>query len=66
MNLQVCDCRLSQLATLWSVVCQAHHGPEDAMRSARQRLLELVAEVVEDNDQPFQTIRQKRRRGSRA
>jgi len=40
VNLQVCDCRLSQLATLWSVVCQAHHGPEDAMRSARQRLLE--------------------------
>jgi DNA-binding PadR family transcriptional regulator len=30
---------------------------------ARQKLLELVAEVVEDHDQPFQTIRQKR--GSR-
>ena len=29
---------------------------------AREQLLELVAEVVEDNDQPFQTIRQKRRR----
>lgn len=29
---------------------------------ARQKLLELVAEVVEDQDQPFQTIREKRRR----
>jgi PadR family transcriptional regulator len=37
-----------------------------ALATARKRLLELVAEVVEDNDQPFQTIRQKRRRGSRA
>src|SRR5581483_4552032 len=27
---------------------------------ARQQLLELVAEVVENNDQPFQTARQKR------
>ena len=34
-----------------------------ALTTARKRLLELVAEVVEDNDQPFQTIRQKRRRG---
>lgn len=30
------------------------------LAEARERLLELVAEVVEDNDQPFQTIRQKR------
>ena len=36
-----------------------------ALASARKRLLELVAEVVEDNDQPFQTIRQKRRQGKR-
>jgi DNA-binding PadR family transcriptional regulator len=28
---------------------------------ARQRLLELVAEVIEDHDQPFQAIREKRR-----
>ena len=27
---------------------------------ARQKLLELVAEVIEDHDQPFQIIRQKR------
>ena len=31
------------------------------LKQARARLLELVAEVVEDNDQPFQTIREKRR-----
>jgi DNA-directed RNA polymerase specialized sigma24 family protein len=40
MNALSCDRRLSQLSTLWSQVCQAHHGPEEAMRSARQRLLE--------------------------
>jgi DNA-binding PadR family transcriptional regulator len=28
---------------------------------ARQKLVELVAEVIEDQDQPFQTIRQQRR-----
>ncbi|HLN26714.1 MAG TPA: PadR family transcriptional regulator [Gemmataceae bacterium] len=28
---------------------------------AREKLLELVAEVVEDQDQPFQTMREKRR-----
>jgi DNA-binding PadR family transcriptional regulator len=28
---------------------------------ARQKLVELVAEVIEDHDQPFQVIRQKRR-----
>ena len=33
-------CHLSQLSTLWSVVCQAHQGPEEAMRAARQQLLE--------------------------
>jgi PadR family transcriptional regulator PadR len=32
------------------------------LAAARQRLLELVAEVIEDQDQPFQTIREKRRR----
>jgi PadR family transcriptional regulator, regulatory protein PadR len=31
------------------------------LTEARQRLTELVAEVIEDHDQPFQTIRQKRR-----
>jgi DNA-binding PadR family transcriptional regulator len=31
------------------------------LEEARSKLQELVAEVVEDNDQPFQAIRQKRR-----
>jgi PadR family transcriptional regulator PadR len=31
------------------------------LTQARQRLLELVAEVIEDHDLPFQTIREKRR-----
>jgi len=30
------------------------------LAEAREKLLELVAEVVEDHDQPFQTIRHKR------
>jgi RNA polymerase sigma-70 factor (ECF subfamily) len=37
---------LSQLSTLWSVVCRAHQGPEDAMRAARQRLLERYGGAV--------------------
>ena len=32
------------------------------LAEARQRLLELVAEVIEDQDQPFQAIREKRGR----
>jgi hypothetical protein len=28
---------------------------------ARHKLVELVAEVIDDQDQPFQAIRQKRR-----
>jgi DNA-binding PadR family transcriptional regulator len=35
------------------------------LKQARDRLLELVAEVVEDQDRPFQTIHEKRR-GRRA
>jgi PadR family transcriptional regulator PadR len=31
------------------------------LTQARQQLLELVAEVIEDHDQPFQTIREQRR-----
>jgi PadR family transcriptional regulator len=31
------------------------------LAEARQKLLELVAEVIEDQDQPFQAIREKRR-----
>jgi DNA-binding PadR family transcriptional regulator len=32
------------------------------LAEAREKLLELVAEVIEDQDQPFQAIREKRRR----
>ncbi len=32
------------------------------LEEARQKLQELVAEVVEDHDQPFQAIREKRQR----
>jgi PadR family transcriptional regulator, regulatory protein PadR len=32
------------------------------LKEARQKLQELVAEVIEGHDQPFQTIREKRRR----
>lgn len=31
------------------------------VRAARQKLRELVAEVIDDQDQPFQTIREKHR-----
>jgi DNA-binding PadR family transcriptional regulator len=33
----------------------------EVLAEARQRLQELVAEVLEDHDAPFQTIKQKRR-----
>jgi DNA-binding PadR family transcriptional regulator len=32
------------------------------LKEARQKLQELVAEVIEDRDQPFQAIKQKRRK----
>jgi DNA-binding PadR family transcriptional regulator len=35
------------------------------LAEAREKLLELVAEVVEDQDQPFQALRQKRRTAAR-
>lgn len=33
---------------------------QQVLTEARTKLLELVAEVIEDEDQPFQTIRRKR------
>ena len=36
------------------------------LRDARDKLRELVAEVIDDQDQPFRTIRQKRRRRDRS
>ena len=38
--------RLSRLSTPWSLVCLAHHGPADAVRSARQQLLERYGGAV--------------------
>jgi RNA polymerase sigma-70 factor (ECF subfamily) len=40
------DSRLSQLATLWPLVVQAHQGPEEAMGCARRRLLERYGGAV--------------------
>ncbi len=63
--------QLEQLGYLHShteVVCgkrrryyRATPAGRKVLRDARNKLLELVAEVVEDNDQPFQAIRHKRR-----
>ncbi len=44
----------------WRKYYQATPAGRKVLAEARQKLLELVAEVVEDHDQPFQTIRQKR------
>jgi len=40
---------------------RATRAGRKVLAEARKKLLELVAEIVEDQDQPFQTIRQKRR-----
>jgi RNA polymerase sigma-70 factor (ECF subfamily) len=40
------DDRLSQISTLWSLVCRAHHGPAEAVRSARQQLLQRYGGAV--------------------
>jgi DNA-binding PadR family transcriptional regulator len=45
----------------WRTYYRATPAGRRVLREARQRLLELVAEVIEDQDQPFQTIREKRR-----
>jgi DNA-binding PadR family transcriptional regulator len=36
------------------------------LAEARQKLVELVSEIIEDHDQPFQVIRQKRGKAPRA
>ena len=38
--------RLSLIPTLWSLVCRAHHGPAEAVNSARQQLLERYRGAV--------------------
>ncbi len=39
--------RLSRISTLWSLICQAHHGPAEAVNSARQELLERYGGAVQ-------------------
>ena len=46
----------------WRKYYQATAAGRKVVREARQKLLELVAEVVEDHEQPFQAIREKQRR----
>src|SRR5262245_57409410 len=38
--------RLSRIATPWSLVCRAHHGPADEVRLARRQLLERYEGAV--------------------
>jgi DNA-binding PadR family transcriptional regulator len=40
---------------------RATQAGRKVLAEARDKLQELVAEILEDHDQPFQTIRQKRR-----
>jgi len=44
---------------------QATAAGRKVLTEAQAKLAELVAEVIEDHDQPFQTIRQKRHARSR-
>jgi DNA-binding PadR family transcriptional regulator len=44
---------------------QATSAGRKVLTEARNKLLELVAEVIEDHDEPFQTIRQKRGKARR-
>ena len=37
---------LSEMATLWSLVRRAHHGPAETAGSARQQLLQQYSEAV--------------------
>jgi DNA-binding PadR family transcriptional regulator len=46
----------------WRKYYRATASGRKVLIEGRQKLLELVAEIVEDQDQPFQVIRQKRRR----
>jgi DNA-binding PadR family transcriptional regulator len=45
----------------WRTYYRATAAGRRVLRQARRRLQELVAEVLEDHDQPFQAMRQKRR-----
>ena len=45
----------------WRTYYRATPAERKILQEARQKLQELIAEVLADNDQPFQTIREKRR-----
>jgi RNA polymerase sigma-70 factor (ECF subfamily) len=46
MDEQIPDARLSRLATLWTLVGQAHQGKTDTLQTARQRLLDYYGGAV--------------------
>ncbi len=46
----------------WRTYYRATPAGKKVLAEARQKLLELVAEVLEDNDRPFEVMREKRRR----
>jgi DNA-binding PadR family transcriptional regulator len=46
----------------WRTYYRATPAGRTVLAEARRKLQELVAEVLDDHDQPFQAIRQKRRR----
>src|SRR5437868_2038378 len=42
------DARLSQIQTLWTVICRAHgDGPEEAVRAAQVQLMDRYGKVVQ-------------------
>ncbi len=45
----------------WRTTYRATPAGRKVLKEARRKLQELVAEVLEDHDEPFQAIRQKRR-----
>ena len=51
----------SSVHDLWQRTRHDHNRPLLQTSNPRAKLQELVAEVLEDHDQPFQTIRQKHR-----
>jgi DNA-directed RNA polymerase specialized sigma24 family protein len=45
---QNADARLSQIQTLWTVICQAHgDGPDEAVRAAQIQLMDRYGKVVQ-------------------
>jgi DNA-binding PadR family transcriptional regulator len=46
----------------WRTYYRATAAGRKIVQEARHKLQELVAEIIEDHDRPFQTMREKRRR----